>query len=149
MENTIVTKYTKMIMSAMKAGNKQEAETYKLVKAKMMEFLTQKNAPVLDESAEANILNKMVKERNDSADIYNKNNRPELAAKELAEACIIEDLLPKAATKEEIEAVLDNRIKEVGPLTQKDMGTTIKWLKTQFTNIDGQLAAQVVKSRIQ
>lgn len=148
MENVIVDKYTKMIMSAVKAGEKEKAETYKLIKARMMVFMKQKNAPVLDEANEATILNKMIKEHQDSADIYTKCNRPELAEMELAGARIISELVPKAATEEDIREMLTKYVNENGPITQKDMGNVIKWLKTQFTNIDGKLASTVVRSMI-
>ena len=50
MQNEIINKYTAKIMEAVKNGNKKEAETYKLIKAKLMEFVTQKNAPELNEA---------------------------------------------------------------------------------------------------
>ena len=57
MQNEIINKYTAKIMEAVKNGNKKEAETYKLIKAKLMEFVTQKNAPELKEAEEVKILN--------------------------------------------------------------------------------------------
>ena len=97
----------KKIMAAMKAANeakkandldgekthKIESETYKLIKAKILEYKTAKNAKPYDEAAEIALLQKMVKERKDTAEVYKTNNRPELAEKELAEANVIEALV--------------------------------------------------------
>ena len=52
MENEIISKYTKSIMSEMKAGNKERANVFKLIKTKMMEFVTRSDKPVLDTKAE-------------------------------------------------------------------------------------------------
>ena len=78
MQNEIINKYTAKIMEAVKNGNKKEAETYKLIKAKLMEFVTQKNAPELNETEEVKILNKMIKERIDSANVYKNANRNDI-----------------------------------------------------------------------
>ena len=86
MENEIISKYTKSIMSEMKAGNKERANVFKLIKTKMMEFVTRSDKPVLDAKAEISILNKMIKERNDTAIEYSKAGRQELANQELFEA---------------------------------------------------------------
>ena len=84
---------TKKIMEAMKSHDKVASETYKLVKAKIIEFKTQKNAPEYNDEAEIKLLQKMSKERKDTAKVYSGNGRPELAEKELAEvarSCQIE-----------------------------------------------------------
>jgi hypothetical protein len=86
----------------------------------------------------------MVKERTETAEIYTANNRPELAEKERAEAAVISRFLPKEATKEEIEAFVNT----LGVFTQKEMGQIIAKVKTQFTNADGKVVADIVKSKI-
>ena len=148
MQNEIVNKYTAKIMEAVKNGNKKEAETYKLIKAKLMEFVTQKNAPKLNEAEEVKILNKMIKERIDSANVYKNANRNDLAENEMQEVTIIEKLVPKAASEDEINACVKEYINSNGAISQKSMGLVIKYVKEKLKNVDGALAAKIVKSNI-
>ena len=144
MENEIISKYTKMVMGEMKAGNKERANVFKLIKAKMMEFVTRSDKPVLDAKAEISILNKMVKERNDTAIEYLKAGREELANQELFEANVISELLPKAASEEDIKNAILEYIASNGPCTIKQMGVVIKYVKSKFDNVDGALTSKLV-----
>lgn len=148
MENEIIKKYTSLIMPSIKSGDKKTAEVYKLIKAKMMEFVTQKNTPVLDTKAEITLLNKMYKERMDTASVYRSANRLELALQEEFEASIIEKLLPKQASKEDIEKVVDEYIVMNPDTTKKDMGKVIKYVKEQFENVDGKTVSTIVASKL-
>ena len=148
MENDIISKYTKLIMREMKAGNKERANVFKLIKAKMMEFVTRSDKPVLDSKSEISILNKMVKERNDTAAEYSKAGRQELANQELFEANIISELLPKAASEEEIKNAISEYITSNGPCTIKQMGAIIKYVKSKFDNVDGALTSKLVKESL-
>ena len=148
MENEIISKYTKSIMGEMKAGNKERANVFKLIKTKMMEFVTRSDKPVLDTKAEISILNKMVKERNDTAIEYSKAGRQELANQELFEANVISELLPKAASEEDINNAISEYIASNGPCTIKQMGAVIKYVKSKFDNVDGALASRLVKESL-
>ena len=148
MENEIISKYTKSIMGEMKAGNKERANVFRLIKTKMMEFVTRSDKPVLDTKAEISILNKMVKERNDTAIEYSKAGRQELANQELFEANVISELLPKAASEEDINNAISEYIASNGPCTIKQMGVVIKYVKSKFDNVDGALASRLVKESL-
>ena len=148
MENEIISKYTKSIMGEMKAGNKERANMFRLIKTKMMEFVTRSDKPVLDTKAEISILNKMVKERNDTAIEYSKAGRQELANQELFEANIISELLPKAASEEDIKNAISEYIASNGPCTIKQMGAIIKYVKSKFDNVDGALTSKLVKESL-
>lgn len=148
MENEIISKYTKMVMGEMKAGNKGRANVFKLIKAKMMEFVTRADKPVLDTKAEITILNKMVKERKDTATEYSKAGRQELANQELFEANVISELLPKAASEEDIKNAISEYIASNGPCTMKQMGAIIKYVKSKFDNVDGALTSKLVKESL-
>ena len=148
MENEIISKYTKTNMSEMKAGNKERANVFKLIKAKMMEFVTRADKPVLDTKAEITILNKMVKERKDTATEYSKAGRQELANQELFEANVISELLPKAASEEDIKNAISEYIASNGPCTMKQMGAIIKYVKSKFDNVDGALTSKLVKESL-
>lgn len=135
-------------MSEMKAGNKERANVFKLIKAKMMEFVTRADKPVLDVKAEISILNKMVKERKDTATEYSKAGRQELANQELFEANVISELLPKAASEEDIKNAISEYISSNGPCTIKQMGAIIKYVKSKFDNVDGALTSKLVKESL-
>ena len=135
-------------MSEMKAGNKERANVFKLIKAKLMEFVTRADKPVLDAKSEISILNKMVKERKDTAAEYSKAGRQELASQELFEANIISELLPKAASEEDIKQAILEYLAYNGPCTIKQMGAVIKYVKSKFDNVDGALASKLVKESL-
>ena len=135
-------------MGEMKAGNKERANVFKLIKAKMMEFVTRSDKPVLDTKAEIVILNKMVKERKDTATEYSKAGRQELANQELFEANVISELLPKAASEEDIKNAISEYNTYNGPCTIKQMGAIIKHVKSKFDNVDGALTSKLVKESL-
>ena len=111
------------IKKAMLAREKVRLEALRGVKKEFLEAKTAKgaNGELSDETA-TKIMVKMVKQRKESAKIYEENNRPELAANELAEAAVIEEYLPKQLSAEELEAELKAIIAETGATSAKEMG---------------------------
>ncbi len=111
------------IKKAMLAREKVRLEALRGVKKEFLEAKTAKgaNGELSDETA-TKIMVKMVKQRKESAKIYEDNNRPELAENELAEAAVIEEYLPKQLSGEELEAELKAIIAETGAAGPKDMG---------------------------
>lgn len=134
------------IMEAMKSKNTVASETFKLIKAKIIEFKTQKNAPEYNEEAEIKLLQKMVKEREESAKIYKNAGRNELADAELAQVAVINELLPKVASQEDVENYLNK--KYPNGIEKKSMGIVIKEVKTEFVGVDGGMVANIVKSKL-
>lgn len=139
-----------LIMSAMKAGEKVKSETYKSFKAEMLKAVTAKGAVVtnindLPDANEVTILNKMIKERTDSANVYESNGRKDLAEAERIEAGYLAELLPKAASAEEIQEALRQYIEENGDFEQKQMGAVVKYIKGKFENVDGAVVAKTIK----
>lgn len=116
-------KISEDIKKAMLAREKVRLEALRGIKKEFLEAKTAKgaNGELTDETA-IRIMTKMVKQRKESAAIYEQNNRPELAENELAEAKVIEEYLPKQLTPEELEAELKKIIAEVGAEGPKDMG---------------------------
>lgn len=111
------------IMAAMKARDHVRLEALRGVKKEFIEAKTAEGAKgVLTDDAAMKILVKMVKQRKESAKIYQDNNRPELAESELAEAAVIEEYLPKQLTEEELEVELRKIIEQVGATSAKEMG---------------------------
>lgn len=134
------------IMEAMKSKNNVASETFKLIKAKIIEFKTQKNAPEYTEEAEIKLLQKMVKEREESAKIYKNAGRAELADAELAQVAVINELLPKVASREDVENYLNK--KYPNGIEKKSMGIVIKEVKTEFIGVDGGMVANLVKTKL-
>ena len=134
------------IMEAMKSKNNVASETFKLIKAKIIEFKTQKNAPEYTEEAEIKLLQKMVKEREESAKIYKDAGRNELADAELAQVAIINELLPKIASQEDVENYLNE--KYPNGIEKKSMGVVIREVKSEFVGVDGAMVANIVKSKL-
>lgn len=134
------------IMEAMKSKNKIASETFKLIKAKILEFKTQKNAPEYTEEAEIKLLQKMVKEREESAKIYKDAGRNELADAELEQVAIINELLPKIASQEDVENYLNE--KYPNGIEKKSMGVVIREVKSEFVGVDGAMVANIVKSKL-
>ena len=111
------------IKKAMLARDKVRLEALRGIKKEFLEAKTAKgaNGELPDETA-TKIMVKMVKQRKESARIYEENSRPELAANEQAEAAVIEEYLPKQLTAEELEAEVKAVIAETGAAGPKDMG---------------------------
>jgi uncharacterized protein YqeY len=104
---------------------------------------------VTDEEVNA-LLAKMIKQRRESAKIYEDGGRPELAAEELEEIEIIKAFLPKELTEEEMLGVCAEAIKDTGAQGLRDMGRCMAELKARYAGkMDFSKAIQIVKSRLQ
>lgn len=111
------------IKKAMLAREKVRLEALRGVKKEFLEAKTAKGAGgVLTDDNAIRIMTKMVKQRRESAKIYEENNRPELAENELAEAAVIEEYLPKQLSAEELEAEVKAIIAETGATSMKEIG---------------------------
>jgi hypothetical protein len=116
-------KVSEDIKRAMLAREKVRLEALRGIKKEFLEAKTAKgaNGELADETA-IKIMTKMVKQRRESARIYQENNRAELAENELAEAAVIEEYLPKQLSAEELEAEVKKIIEQVGATGPKEMG---------------------------
>lgn len=134
------------IKTAMLAKDKLRLETLRSIKAGILIAKTAENAVEITEEFEIKMLQKMTKQRKESAAVYSQQNRPELAEKELAEAKIIEQYLPKQLSEEEITDVLKKIIAETGATSAKEMGKVIGTANKQLAGkADGRLIAETVK----
>lgn len=116
-------KISEDIRKAMLAREKVRLEALRGVKKEFLEAKTAKgsNGELTDDVA-IKIMIKMVKQRKESAKIYDENNRPELRDNELAEAAVIEEYLPRQLSVEELESELRTIITETGATGTADMG---------------------------
>lgn len=132
------------IMEAMKAHDKVASETYKMLKAKILEFKTAKNAKEYTDAEEINLIKKMIEERKNTAQIYSDNNRPELAEVELAQANVLQDLMPTLPTEDDIKKYLNEHY--LNGVEKKQMGLVIKEIKETLVGADGKLVSECVKN---
>jgi len=135
------------IQAAMLAKDKIRLEALRGAKKEFLEAKTAKGADGdLSDEAAVKILQKMVKQRKESAAIYQEQHRPELAENELAEAKTLESYLPKALSPEELEAALKEFIAQVGATSMKDMGK-VMGVATQALagKTEGRLISEKVK----
>lgn len=111
------------IKSAMLAKDRVRLETLRGIKKEFLEAKTAKGADgVLTDEAAVKVLVKMVKQRRESAGIYESQGRADLAGEETAQAAIIEEYLPKQLSDEELTAELRKIIAETGATSAKEMG---------------------------
>ena len=134
----------KKIMESMKAHDKVASETFKLLKAKILEFKTAKNAREYNDSEEITLINKMISDRANSAEIYLQNDRKDLADAEYAQMKVLQDLLPGLPTKEDIESYLSEHYSN--GVEKKQMGIVIKEVKNTLLGADGKLVSECVKN---
>lgn len=134
----------KKIMEAMKAHDKVASETYKLLKAKILEFKTAKNAREYNDAEEITLINKMISDRTTSIELYLQNNRQDLADDEYAQIKVLQELLPALPTQEDIVNYLNENYPD--GIEKKMMGVVIKEIKEKLLGADGKTVADCVKN---
>jgi uncharacterized protein YqeY len=137
------------IKAAMLAREKDKLEALRAVKSAVLMAKTEKAGGILDEETEMKMLQKMVKQRKEAAEIYVSQNRQDMADAELFQASVIEAYLPTQLSAAEIEEVLKSIIAETGATSAKEMGK-VMGLATQRLSgkADGKLVAQLVKQML-
>jgi uncharacterized protein YqeY len=104
----------------------------------------------LDDAALLSVLQKMIKQRHESVELYDKGGRPELAAGEREEIAIISAYLPKQMSEDEMTAAIKTAIAETGAAGMKDMGKVIGALKAKYAGqMDFAKASGLVKGLLQ
>jgi uncharacterized protein YqeY len=145
-------RFTTEMKEAMKAGDKGRLATVRMIQAalkdKDIEARGLGKEPASDEEI-LSLLQKMIKQRTESAAVYEQGGRPELAANERAEIAIIESFLPKQMDEAETQAAIEAAIAETGAAGPKDMGKVIGVLKGQFAGrMDFGKASGLVKAAL-
>lgn len=108
-----------------------------------------KGKEAVDDAEILQILQKMVKQREESAAVYAENNREELAEQERAEIEVIQGFLPKPLSDEEVAAAIDAAVEETGAQSLKDMGKVVGVLKAKYPGrIDFGQASKSVKAKL-
>lgn len=136
------------IKAAMLAKEKEKLEALRGVKAAFLIAKTEKGASdVLTDDAAIKVMQKLVKQRKESADIYNTQNRKDLADKELFEASVIEQYLPKQMGADELKGIIKAIIEKVGAKTPADMGKVMGVATKELAGkADGKAISELVKA---
>ena len=127
-------KFTEMLKTAMKAGDKQRVAALRLIQAKLKDIDIEARGlgkTVSDEDI-LSMLQKMVKQRRDSIAMYMQGARQDLVDIEQAEIDVIHEFLPKAMDEAEVAAAIKAAIAETAAVGPKDMGKVIGALKAKF-----------------
>lgn len=137
---------------ALKARDKRRAATLRLVSAAIKDRDIDARGSGKEQISDDEILallQKMVKQREESAEIYAQNDRGELAEQEREEIAIIEEFLPRPMSDEDVDKAISDAIAETGAESVKDMGRVIGLLKETYPGrIDFGKAAGLVKAKL-
>jgi uncharacterized protein len=140
---------TSDMTAAMKSKEAARLSTLRMVKAAAQNREIEKGGELTDEEM-TKLLQSLVKQRRDSVEQYEKAGRAELAEKERAEIAVIEEYLPQAATREEIERAVEEAVAETGASTLKEMGAVMKAALARLAgrNADGRAVSEAVKRKL-
>lgn len=136
------------IKHAMISKDKDKLEALRSIKAALLLEKTGKDVSsgIIPESVELKMLQRLVKQRRESAEIYKTQGRPDLAEPELFQASIIEKYLPEQLTEEEIISIVKKAITESGATGPKDMGKVMGIAsKTVAGKADNKVISEIVK----
>jgi uncharacterized protein len=137
------------LKDAMKSKNAERLSTVRLIQAAIKDRDIANRGAGKEEASDDEILQilaKMVKQRDESAKIYDENNRPELAAKERAEIKVVQDFMPKQLSDSDVRANIAAIIAETGAAGPKDMGKVMAVLKERYAGqMDFSKASGAVK----
>ena len=142
-------KVTQMMKEAMRAKDKLRLEAVRAIKSELLLAKTSGGDGEMNEDAEIKILQKLVKQRRDSAEIYKQQGRADLADNELAQANIIEEFLPAQLSDDELEAALKEIVDSLGASSMKDMGKVMGAANAKLKGkADGKRIAEFVKKAL-
>jgi hypothetical protein len=140
------------LKEAMKAQDKRRTSTLRLVMAALKDRDIEARGagkPALVDEEILGLLQKMIKQRQESLDIYSKAGRTDLATQEREEIDIIAAYLPKQMSEEEMRAAVESAVKDVGAAGMKDMGKVMATLKERYSGkMDFAKAGGAVKTAL-
>ncbi|MBI3280856.1 MAG: GatB/YqeY domain-containing protein [Acidobacteria bacterium] len=145
----ILDRVQKDMVAAMKARDEARLSALRMMKTALKKHEIDSMKP-LDDAAGMQVLNTLLKQRRESAELFRKGGRPELAGKEEAEIELIETYLPAAPSEEEMDAAVSAAIAETGATSAKQMGAVMKaaQLRLAGKRVDGKLLSDRVRARL-
>ncbi len=143
--------FTEMMKAAMKAGDKRRLATVRMIQAalKDRDIEARTSGKAVGNEEILALLQKLIKSRQESAEIYAKAGRDELAQQEREEIAIISEFLPKQMSEDEVKAAISAAIAETGASSMKDMGKVVGALKAKYAGqMDFGKASGMVKGML-
>jgi uncharacterized protein YqeY len=139
----------KDMVAAMKGREELRLDTVRMIKTALKKLEVDSMKP-LDEATELQVLNMLVKQRREAADMFRKGGREELAAKEEGELKIIESYMPSAPTEAEMDAAIAAAMTETGVTSVKQMGVVMKAAQAKLAGkrVDGKAMSDRVRSKL-
>ncbi len=139
----------KDMTGAMKARDELRLSALRMIKTALKKHEVDSMKP-LDEKTELQVLNTLIKQRKESAEMFRKGGRPELAEKEEAELKLIESYMPASASEEEIETAIAQALAETGVTSLKQMGVVMKAAQAKLAGkrVDGKALSDKVRARL-
>jgi uncharacterized protein YqeY len=137
------------MVEAMKAKDEARLSALRMIKAALKKQEVDSMKP-LNEQSEMQVMGTLLKQRRESADMFRKGGRNELAEKEEAEISIIEGFLPAAPSQEELEGAVTAAIADTGATSAKQMGAVMKAVQSKLAGkrVDGKAVSELVKARL-
>jgi uncharacterized protein YqeY len=147
---SLLNSLTDELKSAMRAKDTLKLEALRAIKSAVLLAKTATAADAdLSEEEEINLLQKLVKQRKDSAAIFKEQNRDDLAAPEVAQAEIIAQFLPEQLSSEAIEKIIDDIIAKTSAEGMKDMGKVMGMASKEMSGkADGKTISTIVKQKL-
>lgn len=143
---SLETKIAEDLKEAMKSKDQAALRSVRAIKAAILLFKTDGSGNALDTAGEIKILQKLVKQRQDSLDIYEKQGREDLAVTEREEIAIIQKYLPAQLSEEELKTSIQALITETGASSVKEMGKVIGLANQRLAGkAEGKAIAAMVK----
>lgn len=146
---TLEERITTDMKTAMKAKDKTSLRGIRAIKSAILLQKTDGSGTALDEAGEIALLQKLVKSRQDSLDIYTKQNRDDLAATEREEIEVISRYLPEQLSDDELSSLIDGIIAKTGASSMRDMGKVMGMANKEVAGrADGKTVAAMVKTKL-
>ena len=148
--NTLEAKIQTDLVSAMKNHQENTVAALRSIKTAIMETKTAANGKKnLEDGDIIKIIQKLVKQRKESMDIFAQAGRDELADKEQQEMFVLMEYLPKMLSEDEVEKIVTETVATMGATSMKDMGKVMGFInKTYSGQVDGAMVSRIVKSKL-
>ncbi|MAI28306.1 MAG: glutamyl-tRNA amidotransferase [Flavobacteriales bacterium] len=142
-------KVNEKLKAAMKSKDKISLESLRLIKSEILLLKTKSGNSKLNEDDELRLIQKMIKQRKDSANIYDSKGRNDLATSELNQIKIISQFLPKQLEESDIVDIVDKIIVDLNASGMKDMGKVMSLASQEMMGkADGKTISSIVKSKL-
>jgi uncharacterized protein YqeY len=137
------------MVAAMKSKDEARLSAVRMIKTALKKVEVDSMKP-LDEATEMQVLNSLIKQRTESAEMFRKGGRPEMAEKEEAERTLIESYMPAAATAEEMDQAIAAALAETQVTSAKQMGVVMKAAQAKLAGkrVDGKALSEKVRARL-